>query len=259
MKNEPVFAEERQNKIISMLKLKNKLLVNELCDIFAVSPATIRNDLNQLEKRGQLKRTHGGAISVTKAGFEQTSVQKNDVNRSQKEKVAGIAASLIENGDTIAIDTGTTALKLAEQLADKQNIKVVTTDIRIAFLLENYYGITVVLAGGTVRKGFSCTIGSATTSFLDGLSVDKAFVATNSVTPFGELCTPDLEQAAVKKKLIKMATQVVLICDSTKFGTHSFAKFGTMEDVDVIITDDGIDEGLLEKIKEFNSDIEVIK
>ncbi len=259
MENEPIFAEERQNKIISMLKLHNKLLVNDLCEMFGVSPATIRNDLNQLEKRGQLKRTHGGAIPITKAGFEPTSIQKDDTNRSQKEKIAALAAGFIENGDTIAIDTGTTALKLAEQLADKQNVKVVTTDIRIACLLENYDGVNVVLVGGTVRKGFSCTVGSATTDVLNRLCVDKAFVATNSVTPSGELCTPDIEQASVKRKLIEMATQVILICDSTKFGTQSFAKFGTMEDVDIIVTDDSIDEKILEKIREFNSDIEVIK
>lgn len=257
MSNEPIFAEERQNKIISMLKIKNKLLVNELCDTFSVSPATIRNDLNSLEKRGLLKRTHGGAISGGKAGFEPTSVQKAEKNRSQKEIIAKAAAALVENGDTIALDSGTTAMRLAEQLSGKQGITIITTDIRIAKLLEDFSGVSVILAGGTLRKGFSCTTGSITNSVLKSLNVDKAFIAANAVNPRGQLCTPDIEQAEIKKNLIAMAAQTILICDSSKFGAYSFAKFGNLSDIDTVITDGEIDESVLKNLKNLNPNIEV--
>lgn len=239
--DEPMFAEERQRKIVAELRRRNKLLVTELCAEFGVSSATIRNDLNQLEKQGLLKRTHGGAISGTKAGFEPTSVQKSELNRPQKERIACRAAQLIEDGDTVAIDTGTTALCLAQQLADKSHVTVVTSDIRIACLLEEYAGITVVLAGGALRRGFSCTVGAMTNAALRSLRVDKAFLATNAVNAAGELCTPDMEQAQVKKTLMEMASSVVLICDSSKFGTESFAKFATLSEVDTLVTDDGLD------------------
>lgn len=258
MSNEPIFAEERQNKIISLLKVKNKLLVNELCNTFSVSPATIRNDLNSLEKRGLLKRTHGGAISGGKAAFEPTSVQKDDKNRRQKELIAAAAAAMIENGDTIAIDSGTTAMRLAEQLTSKRGITVITTDIRIAKLLEDFSGINVILAGGTLRKGFSCTTGSITNTILKSLNVDKAFIATNAVNPKGQLCTPDIEQAEIKKNLINMSAQAILICDSSKFGAYSFAKFGTLSDIDTVITDNEIDESVLLNLKNQNINIEVV-
>ena len=258
MTNETIFAEERQNKIMAELKDKNKLLVNELCEKFGVSSATIRNDLNQLEKRGMLKRTHGGAIPSGKAGFEPTSVEKTEVNRTQKERIARRAANLIENGDTVAIDTGTTALCLARELSGKRGVTVVTSDIRIACLLEEYAGITVIIAGGTLRRGFSCTIGAMTNSALKKLRVDKAFIATNAVNSSGELCTPDIEQAQVKKSLIDMATSVILICDSSKFGAQSFAKFAALSDVDAVITDNGIDGATLEKLNKMNIEIEVV-
>lgn len=257
MSDEMIFAEERQNKIVSMLKSRNKLFVNELCELFGVSTVTIRNDLNQLEKNGLLKRTHGGAIPCVKTGFEQTSQQKSEKKRLEKERIARAAAKLIEDGDTVAIDTGTTAYALAEVLDGKQNVTVVTTDIKIANLLEKYQGISVIIAGGKVRKGFTCTVGAITNSILSEFNVDKAFIATNAVTSSGRLCTPDIEQAQVKKQLINMGTQVILICDSSKFGSHSFADFGSLSSVDIVITDEMPDESFIKLLKENNTEIEV--
>lgn len=258
MSIKPEFAEERQNDILSLLKTKEKLLVNDLCEIYGVSPATIRNDLNTLEKRGLLKRTHGGAIAKFKIGFEETSVEKFNLLSEQKERIAERAESYIEDGDVIAIDTGTSAYALAKMISGKQKITVVTTDLRIANLLEGYNGVSVVIAGGTVRKGFGCTVGAIANSVLMSMNVDKVFLATNSVGADGRLSTPDLEQAQIKSSLIKMGKQVFLICDSTKFTASSFAKFGTLDDVDMIITDDGIDEVILNRLRAEGHIVEIV-
>lgn len=250
MATELIFAEERQNKILSMLKIRNKLLVNELCEEFSVSSATIRNDLNQLEKKGLLKRTHGGAISCSKASFEPTSSQKAQTNSEKKRQIAEYAVNLIENGDTLAIDTGTTTYYLAELLSLKSNITVITTDINIANLLESFPNVTVILAGGMLRRGFSCTTGSITNMILESFNVDKVFLATNAVTPSGDICTPDIEQAKVKQSLISIGKQTFLLCDSSKFGTHSFARFGSIRDIDTVITDSDLDENIQLRIKE---------
>ena len=246
---ELVFAEERQNKILEMLKVRDKVLVNELCEEFSVSPATIRNDLNILEKAGLLKRTHGGAMPCSKASFEPTSNEKLRTNHAQKQRIAEYAANFIENGDTIAIDTGTTTYCLAEQLSGKSDVTVVTTDIKIATLLESFEGISVILAGGMLRKGFSCTTGSITNSILSSFNVDKVFMATNAVTPKGDICTPDIAQAKVKQSLIGMGGQVFLLSDSSKFGSHSFAGFGNMADVDTVITDSELDSTVSKHLK----------
>lgn len=254
----PIFAEERQNKILSLLRIKNKLLVNDLCEEFSVSTATIRNDLNQLERRGLLKRTHGGAIPCIKTMSEQTSSQKIDANSEQKNKIAESASRFIENGDTIALDTGTTTYALAQLLFNKHNLTVVTADIRIATLLETFPGVSVILAGGELRKGFSCTTGAVTNSIISSFKVDKTFIATNSVDSTGTLSTPDIEQAQVKKGLLKMGNISFLLCDSTKFGKNSFAKFGTIFDIDTIITDSNIDNSMFTYINSKNIDIRLV-
>ena len=141
----------------------------------------------QLEKKGLLKRTHGGAITCPKAGFEPTSSEKIRTRAEQKQAIAQYALSLIENGDTIALDTGTTTYCLAELLSAKQNITVITTDTKIAALLEAHPGISVIIAGGALRKGFSCTTGAITNSILAMFNVDKVFIAANAVTTSGNI------------------------------------------------------------------------
>ena len=121
----PLFAEERKGQILELLRQKSKLLVPELCDYFDVSPATIRNDLRDLENERKLKRTHGGAISLEKTSFELDSRHKEIRNMEQKRQIAACAAKLIEDGDTIILDTGTTTLELAKCLSGKRDLTIV--------------------------------------------------------------------------------------------------------------------------------------
>ncbi len=258
MKADMIFAEERHSQILTMLKKRGKLLVNELCDEFSVSPATIRNDLNLLEKRGALTRTHGGAISRSKVSFEPTAVQKVNSRHGQKKRIASCAIHLIENGDTIALDSGTTTYCLAELLEDKRNITVVTFDISIAALLEGFDGVSVILAGGALRKGFACTTGAMAISALSSLHVDKVFVGANAISDSGALCTPNVELANVKKALIATGNQRFLLCDSSKFSTNSFAEFGRVEEMDLIITDNGLDENSVKQIEKIGTPLEIV-
>ncbi len=250
MPTDLIFMEERQNKILAMLEDCNKLFVKDLCDQFSVSPATIRKDLQVLEEKGLLKRTHGGAIPCDKTNFEPTSVQKQYSHLPQKKRIAEYALDLIEDGDTLALDCGTTTYGLAELLLKKNNLTVVTMDIHIASVLENHPNLTVFLTGGLIRKGFSCTVGTYTNTVLSSLHVDKVFMATNSVTDDGFLCTPNMEQASVKQALIGIGQKTYLLCDSSKFGKHSFVRFGSITDMDLIITDTGISAGFAALMKD---------
>lgn len=183
MANEPLFAEERHNRILQMLRKQKKLLVTDLCEVFGVSPATIRNDLNDLEKRGLLKRTHGGAIAAPRSILSRPPSKRTSPTASAKLPIGQAAADMVEDGDTIAVDTGTTTYYFAKALADKNKVTVVTSDLTIAKTLEDFPGIAVIIAGGQVRKGFSCTVGALANSMLQGLAVDKAFLATTRSTP----------------------------------------------------------------------------
>jgi DeoR family fructose operon transcriptional repressor len=241
-KRETVFAEERKGRILQMLHENNRLLVPDLCEAFHVSPATIRNDLRELESCGLLQRTHGGALSNPKTRFELNSYQKEVSRLAEKQSIARYAAGLVEDGDTVAIDTGTTTLEFARQLGGKRDITVVTNDIQIAAQLEHTANATVIFIGGMLRKGFHCTVGPAAVRMLREFSVDKAFIATNGVSLDKGLTTPDMNQAEIKKAMIDIAGEVVVLCDSTKFGSKAFVQVAPVSAVDRIVTDGNIDE-----------------
>ena len=142
---EKLFAEERQNHILSMLGENGKVLIPELCTLFSVSAVTIRNDLNELERQGKIKRTHGGAIPLSKTARELNFQQKQVKNMDVKLALAEYAASLVEDGDTLVLDTGTTMLALAQKLLTKKNLTIVTNDLKIAMLIDEQSTHTCLL------------------------------------------------------------------------------------------------------------------
>ena len=254
----PLFAEERREQIIKLLAEQSKLLVPNLCDIFDVSPATIRSDLRDLESEGRLKRTHGGAIPIGKAGFEPDSHSKEVEKIDEKIKIAVYSAGLIEDGDIVALDTGTTTLELAKRLTDKKNLTIVTNDVNISMYLEANSNANIILLGGTVRRGFHCTTGIMTINSLKDLNVDKAFMATNAFSLEKGFTTPSFEHAEVKKAMLSIASQNIMLMDSSKFGRVSFVKFASLGCVDRIVTDKGVGSKTVESILEGNENIELI-
>lgn len=255
--SKPLFAEERKEQIIKMVNEKEKIYVPDLSNIFNVSTATIRNDLNELEKSGRLVRTHGGAISIQNSGLELNTEQKKIKHNTAKLLIAKEALQHIDNGDIILIDTGTTTFQLATLLKEKRSITIVTNDIEIALELEEVTGLNVILIGGMLRKGFHCTLGPFACKILSDISVDKAFIATNGVDTDTGLYTPDTNQAAIKEQMINCAREKYLLCDSSKFGRKSFAKFADIEEFDYVITDNNIENEEYEKLSKYAKVIKV--
>jgi DeoR family fructose operon transcriptional repressor len=240
--NETLFAEERQERILQLLKDNRKIMVPELCKAFSVSPATIRNDLRELESTGLLRRTHGGAITANKAGFELNSHQKEIKNISDKRAIARRAAEFIVEGDTLAIDTGTTTLEFVKQIVHIRGITIMTNDIMIASYMEEHSDATVILIGGVLRRNFHCTTGPIACKYLEGFNVDKAIMATNGITIRRGLTTPEINQAEVKKAMIETATEVIVLSDSSKIGVCGFVQFAPLTSIHKLVTDDGISE-----------------
>lgn len=251
---QPLFAEERQHKIIELLNRKSKVNVLELTSLFDVSAATVRSDLRHLEQEGKLIRTHGGALSESKAGFEPGTVAKRDINREVKKGLAATAAELIEEGDTIILDAGTTTYHLAS-LITLRDVTVVTNDLEIARVLADSQAVTTIMLGGMIRPSVHCTIGGPSLKMLEELSVDRAFMGTNSFSLSKGATTPNLEQAAVKRAMIGCASEVVLMCSQRKMNRTSFAQFASMEEIDTLVIDTITDE---QKRKLDEHDIHVI-
>jgi len=237
-----LFSEERRTRILELVHERKKLTVHELCTILGVSAATVRADLRDLDREGLLVRTHGGAIARSRAGFELTSRKRSTVNLAAKQAIAKAAAELVEDGDTIVLDTGTTTVELAKRLASLRRLSVVTNDLQIAGLLEDVPGVEIVLLGGALRKGYHCTVGPGGLRMTGHLRVDTAFMATNSLSPDAGATTPDLHQAEIKKAMISIARKVILLCDSSKIGGESFARFADLDQIDVLVAEQVGDE-----------------
>lgn len=255
--NQSLFVEERKARILLMLQENSKLLVPDLCKIFNVSPATIRNDLRDLAQENKLIRTHGGAISIEKTSFEPTYADKESLFENEKKRIALCAASLVEDGDTIAIDSGSTNLEFAKCLLEKKRLTVVTNDIKIASCLEKNPDANIILLAGSLRHGFQCTVGPLALATLRGLNVDKAFMATNALSSSKVFTTPDIGQAEVKKCMIQIASERIMLCDSSKFNKVSFAEFATMDDIDKLITDSNLSPKMSAYLNDLEDTIKV--
>jgi DeoR family fructose operon transcriptional repressor len=237
MKKEQALVDERKQAILEYVKQKKKAGVGELCGYFNVSSATIRNDLRDLEHNRLLIRTHGGAIIQNQARFEPAAADKSVQGAGEKKAIALTALAMVEDGDTLVLDTGTTTLELALLLKARNNLTVLTNDFQIAACLEEHPSAVIHFIGGIIRKGFHCTVDSHAEGMLKALTVDKAFMGANSFSLEKGAGTPDLQQADLKRIMISIATKVYLLMDSSKFGRNSFAIFAAPETVDCLITD----------------------
>jgi DeoR family transcriptional regulator, fructose operon transcriptional repressor len=235
-----MFAEERKLKIFDFLTEHKKATVAELVSYFKVSNTTVRNDLREMERDRLLIRTHGGAMLRTRTGYEPDPYEKQIKNVEEKKRIALVALDLIDDGDTIILDTGTTTMELALLLARKKNLRVITNDLLIALLLEdNANIIDILFIGGIIRKKYHCTLKyrNASAEMLTGLTVDKAFITANGFSHQKGGTTPDIGQAEIKTLLMAAASTVVVLCDGSKIGDDYFIQFATVDQVDKLVTD----------------------
>ncbi|HIX68876.1 MAG TPA: DeoR/GlpR family DNA-binding transcription regulator [Candidatus Anaerostipes excrementavium] len=236
-----MFAEERQEKILEMLKRNRRVSNTELIKQFGVSGTTIRIDLTELEQKGLLSRTHGGAILKEDPVFGEDSISsRREKHREEKICIAKKAREEIQNGDTILLDSGTTALELAKLLEDAKNLTVITNDLQVALQLQKNREIHLILLGGRVRTSFECTVGGMGIRALEELSVDKVFMTTNALSIQKGATTPNLDNAEIKREMMKIGNRKYLLCDSSKIGTKTVCSYAKAAEFDILFTDDHI-------------------
>lgn len=220
--------------ILKILQTNKTIKVQELMEKLNVSEATIRRDLNTLEKNGKIKRVHGGA--VLNLSNEEDIISKKTIHSKAKEKIGKLASQYIKNGNTIYLDAGTTTEALIKFLEYKKNIKVVTNGISHLEIL-NRYGIETYLLGGEAKFTTGATVGIGAIHSLRTYNIDIAFIGTNGVTKEG-YSTPDTKEAMIKSEVVNRANQVYFLCDSSKFGKKSFVIFASLEDGKLITEGD---------------------
>lgn len=237
-----LFAEERQRKIIENINANGKAVVPVLCEMFGVSASTIRNDLKQLESRKLVTRTHGGAICNSKMGRELSPIDKETQMMSQKKAIARAALELIDDGDIIAVTTGTTTLELLKLLPKKKNLTVVVNDIRNAVWLEDHTDFSVYVLGGMVRRGYHYTTMPVKNELLSRINIDKGFFSCNGFSIERGITAPNFETAKSVREILDVCCATYLMSDSSKLGTVTFAQIADLGYVNGLIVDSDIEK-----------------
>ncbi len=245
-----MFAEERRQQIVELLRRAGKVTVDDLITRFGVSAPTIRADLSLLEKQGLLRRTHGGALPVESTLYEPPYSIREMKNLAEKRAIARVAASLVQDEETVLLDAGTTTFEVAVQLKQRRGLKVVTNSLSIALELMERKDMEVVLLGGTVQPARRALLGELALHALEMLYVDHAFLSFNGVDLQAGYTSVDFEAAAVKRKMMQHARQVIVVADHAKLGQVAFAQVAPIGAAHVLIVDSGASPDVLRAIEE---------
>jgi DeoR/GlpR family transcriptional regulator of sugar metabolism len=235
------FAPERQERLRQIVRTRHAVRVEELREELGVSTATIRRDLDELEERGQLRRVHGGAVAVDVRPIEARFEAKAAKHAEEKRRIAARATELVEPDARIYLDAGSTCLELGRLLADRTDITVVTNSLPAIVELAGR-GPHLIVVGGELRPLSQALVGPLSARLLDELYVDRAFMGTFSLSLDAGLTTTDPGEAFTKERVLSRAREVVLLADSSKLGSRSFAHAGRLDQLDVLITDAELDE-----------------
>lgn len=236
-----MYAAERQQTLLQRARSVGRVDVSFLATELAVTSETIRRDLTVLERRGLLRRVHGGAIPAERFDFEPEVAQRDSTNADEKDRIAKAALDEVAGQRTVLIDAGTTTARLAALLPVDRELTVVTNGLPVAAALVGRANLTVHLVGGRIRPTTQAAVDAWALQALDGLTVDVAFLGTNGFSVARGMTTPDPAEAAVKQAMVRTARTCVVLADASKHGVDQFARFATVEEVDVIISDTGLD------------------
>lgn len=249
MRSVLLYAPERHQQILDTARSHGRVEVAGLARDLLVTPETVRRDLTALERRGVLRRVHGGAIPVERFGVEPAVADREVHAIDEKERIARAALDELPDGGSIILDAGTTTVRLAELLPSDRELTVVTHSIPVAAVLVSRPRISLHLLGGIVRGRTLAAVGEWTRAQITEVFADVAFMGTNAVSVERGLTTPDIAEAGVKKALIAAARRTVVLADHSKFGREDFARVAPLSSIDTIITDGGVDPELAEDIE----------
>jgi DeoR family transcriptional regulator of aga operon len=242
--------EERRRAILDVVNRDGRGLVADLAHRFRTSQVTIRKDLEVLHTRGSVFRTHGGALPVRAGALLDPSLrEKEKLHRKEKSRIGLAAARLVQEGQSIVLDSGTTTTMIARSLRHFQNLTVITNAVNIAAELAGT-AIQVILTGGILRENSFSLVGPLAEESLRRLSADILFLGVDGFDVHFGLTTPNLLEAKVNRVMVEIARRTVVVCDSSKFGRRSLSWIAPPSAVDETITDKRIPKPDLRALEE---------
>lgn len=240
---------ERKLEIIKILERDGKVQIDQLVQELQVSSMTIRRDLGQLEDESKLIRTHGGAVAVNVL-ISETPYQSKTVTRTEQKKlIAKYAATIIPEGCSLLLDSGTTTFEIAKIIKNRADLTIITNDLKVASELVDSPS-SVICTGGNVQSGIGAMSGPHTQSLLRQIKVDLLFLGTHAIDLDNGMSAPTMEKALIKKLMVASAKSIWLVADSSKFNKNAFSQICSLDEINGIITDSQISKEDLKRFGE---------
>jgi DeoR family transcriptional regulator of aga operon len=245
-----LLVEERRRRILALLDEADRVTVEDLVERFDVSAVTIRGDLDALADGGSLVRSHGGALKRLEGDIR--IAVKETLNHREKLRIGHAAARLIRRGDTIILDSGTTTAEIAKQIKSLKldSLTVVTNGLNVAMHLADLPQVRLVVIGGLMRHMSYSTVGPQAEQMLSGLTADHLFLGVDGLDPEVGLTTPDVLEAQLNSLMIRIAREVTVVADSSKFSKRSLSVIAGIDDVRRVITDHKADPQMVSTLRE---------
>jgi DeoR/GlpR family transcriptional regulator of sugar metabolism len=238
-----LLAEPRRMKILEWLQEEGSARVRDLSVAFGVSEVTVRQDLERLDQDGFITRDHGGAYLKSMPQQVQTLSLQHLANMDSKRKIGRTAAALVRDHETIILDAGSTTTEVANQLTGREGLTVITNALNIALTLGAIPSFEVHMPGGQFKAPTLSLSGEKSAEYLENIFAGKLFLATAGVSVEAGLTYPSFADLPIKQAMIKAASEVYLVADSTKVNRNSFTRLGGLDLIHTFITDDGLSDG----------------
>ncbi len=245
-----MFAIERQQKILELLKENGAVSVSKLSSEFAVAEETVRRDLEKLEKQEKLIRTHGGAVPLDENKHEPSIEKRRKINVEGKEKVAQAASELIFPGDTIFLDASTTTYFIARELRKMKNVTIITNSLQSMEELASNRDLKVIGTGGMMGENRSFIGALAENSVREKYVADKMFFSSRGVTAELGVLDSNEQECAMKKCMMQNSCRKIYVCEHTKINRIGFAKLAAFEEIDTFVTEKPIDPEWHKRLEE---------
>ncbi|NMP28420.1 DeoR/GlpR family transcriptional regulator [Rahnella sp. SAP-1] len=247
---------QRHDAIVELVRQQSYVSTEELVEHFAVSPQTIRRDLNDLAEQNKIHRHHGGAAlpsSSVNTAYNERKIMWSE----EKARIAARVASQIPDGATLFIDIGTTPEAVAHALLNHKNLRIVTNNLNVATLLTAKEDFRILLAGGEVRSRDGGIMGEATIDFISQFRLDFGILGISGIDMDGSLLEFDYHEARIKRAIIENSRNVMLVVDHSKFGRNAMVNLGNMSLIDAMFTDQQPPESVMALINKHEVQLEL--
>jgi DeoR family transcriptional regulator of aga operon len=246
---------QRHKSILELLEKEGYVRVQDLSKMFGVSEVTIRKDLKQLEERKLLLKNHGSASPVGSLIHDRHIDEKEKVQVEEKRRIAAAASALVEPNDKIIIASGTTMFAFARAINLTAPLTVITPSVKVSLLLSYKPNIEIIQLGGALRKSSASVIGPYAESLLDEMVCSKFFLSADGIDMDIGITTSNMAEAHLNQHMMRIAHEVIVLADSSKFGRRGFGKICNINQVHRIITDHDAPHNFIQIIEEMGIEI----